>query len=158
IDLHTGELGGGAHALCDRSAAHPLPGVDAARAVPCVRTLVRVLRQRRQSRRAQSEIAWRRWDHGSRRLPRPAAGIRPSAMTFSGLAPLARSAAPGPTAALPESTWTLGDRDPLDGTVADYVAGLRKGSWSAAEITTRALERCRTVGMAWRAIDALSPA
>ena len=71
---------------------------------------------------------------------------------------LAQLAALAATAALPGSTSRFTDRDPLDGTVADYVAGLRKGLWSAAEITTRALDRCRTVGMSWRAIDVLSPA
>jgi Asp-tRNA(Asn)/Glu-tRNA(Gln) amidotransferase A subunit family amidase len=46
--------------------------------------------------------------------------------------------------------------DPLDGTVADYVAGLRGYQWTAAEVTARAIERCRTDGTAWRAIDVLS--
>jgi Asp-tRNA(Asn)/Glu-tRNA(Gln) amidotransferase A subunit family amidase len=46
--------------------------------------------------------------------------------------------------------------DPLDGTVADYQAGRRRGDWTAADVTARALERCRTDGAAWRAIDALS--
>jgi aspartyl-tRNA(Asn)/glutamyl-tRNA(Gln) amidotransferase subunit A len=46
--------------------------------------------------------------------------------------------------------------DPLDGTVADYQAGRRRGAWTATEVTTRALERCRTDGAAWHAIDALA--
>jgi Asp-tRNA(Asn)/Glu-tRNA(Gln) amidotransferase A subunit family amidase len=46
--------------------------------------------------------------------------------------------------------------DPLDGTIADYRAGVLSGRWSAAEVTARALGRCRTDGMTWRAIDALS--
>jgi len=46
--------------------------------------------------------------------------------------------------------------DPLDGTIADYASGLRSGRWAAAEVAARALERCRTDGMAWRAIDVLS--
>jgi Asp-tRNA(Asn)/Glu-tRNA(Gln) amidotransferase A subunit family amidase len=46
--------------------------------------------------------------------------------------------------------------DPLEGPIADYAAGLRSGRWSAAEVTARALERCRTDGASWRAIDALS--
>jgi Asp-tRNA(Asn)/Glu-tRNA(Gln) amidotransferase A subunit family amidase len=46
--------------------------------------------------------------------------------------------------------------DPLDGTIAEYAAGFRSGRWSATEVTARALERCRTDGMTWRAIDALS--
>jgi len=46
--------------------------------------------------------------------------------------------------------------DPLDGTIADYQAGRRRRAWTAAEVTARALERCRTDGEAMRAIDALS--
>jgi aspartyl-tRNA(Asn)/glutamyl-tRNA(Gln) amidotransferase subunit A len=46
--------------------------------------------------------------------------------------------------------------DPLDGTIADYQAGRFRGAWSAAEVTARALERCRTTGAAWRAIDGLA--
>ena len=46
--------------------------------------------------------------------------------------------------------------DPLDGTVAAYQAGRRRGAWSAAEVTARALARCRAEGRAWRAIDALA--
>jgi Asp-tRNA(Asn)/Glu-tRNA(Gln) amidotransferase A subunit family amidase len=49
------------------------------------------------------------------------------------------------------------DQDPLDGTIADYQAGRKRGQWTAAEVTGRALERCRTEGARWRAIDALSP-
>lgn len=47
--------------------------------------------------------------------------------------------------------------DPLDGTVAAYQTGRRRGEWTAAEVAARALERCRTDGAAWRAIDALAP-
>jgi aspartyl-tRNA(Asn)/glutamyl-tRNA(Gln) amidotransferase subunit A len=32
--------------------------------------------------------------------------------------------------------------DPLDGTIADYQTGRRRGAWTAAEITRRALDRC----------------
>ncbi len=46
--------------------------------------------------------------------------------------------------------------DPLDGTAADYQAGLRRGDWTAAEITARALDRCRSAGNTWHAIDALA--
>ena len=46
--------------------------------------------------------------------------------------------------------------DPLRGTIADYQAGRRRGTWTAVEVTTRALERCRTDGARLRAIDALS--
>ena len=50
----------------------------------------------------------------------------------------------------------LAASDPLEATIADYAAGLRSGRWTAADVIARALERCRTDGMAWRAIDALS--
>ncbi|HEU5050706.1 MAG TPA: amidase [Gemmatimonadales bacterium] len=46
--------------------------------------------------------------------------------------------------------------DPLDGTIAGYLAGFHRGTWSAEEVTAAALERCRTRGAALRAIDALS--
>lgn len=58
--------------------------------------------------------------------------------------------------ALPLPRWALDVTDPLDGTIADYLAGLRRGDWTAAEVTARALERCSTDGMHWRAIDALA--
>ena len=59
-------------------------------------------------------------------------------------------------AALPLTRWTFVAGDPLDGTIADYQAGRRRGAWSAAEVTARALARCRTDGARWRAIDALA--
>src|SRR5262252_3096613 len=46
--------------------------------------------------------------------------------------------------------------DPLDGTAAEYQAGLRRGEWTAAEVTARALDRCRAAGKTWHAIDALA--
>ncbi|HUP90355.1 MAG TPA: amidase [Longimicrobiales bacterium] len=46
--------------------------------------------------------------------------------------------------------------DPLDGTIAEYQTGRRRRAWSAAEVTALALERCRTLGAKWRAIDVLS--
>ena len=46
--------------------------------------------------------------------------------------------------------------DPLDGTIAAYQAGLRRREWTAADVTARALERARTDGARWRAIDALA--
>ncbi len=58
--------------------------------------------------------------------------------------------------ALPLPAWSAGATDPLDGTVADYQAGRRRKKWTAAEVTARALERCRADGMKWHAIDALS--
>src|SRR5512146_1802603 len=60
-------------------------------------------------------------------------------------------------AALPLTRWRFTADDPLDGTIADYQAGRRRGAWTAADVTARALERCRTDGAAWRAIDMLSP-
>ena len=58
---------------------------------------------------------------------------------------------------LPLHRWVRNDQDPLDGTIADYQAGRKRGAWTALEVTSRALERCRSEGMKWRAIDALSP-
>jgi Asp-tRNA(Asn)/Glu-tRNA(Gln) amidotransferase A subunit family amidase len=59
-------------------------------------------------------------------------------------------------AILPLPDWARTDQDPLDGTIADYQAGRRRRAWTAAEVTSRALDRCRTDGTRWRAIDALS--
>ncbi|MGH7619717.1 MAG: amidase family protein, partial [Gemmatimonadaceae bacterium] len=58
-----------------------------------------------------------------------------------------------PTAA---KRWTFAAADPLDGTVAEYQAGRRRGEWTAEQVATHALERCRTVGAKFRAIDALA--
>lgn len=58
--------------------------------------------------------------------------------------------------ALPLTRWSFTVDDPLDGTIADYQAGRRRGAWTATEVTSRALERCRSDGMKWRAIDALA--
>lgn len=60
--------------------------------------------------------------------------------------------------ALPRPVWSLArsDPDPLDGTIAQYAAGFHAGRWSSEEVTAAALKRCRTEGMALRAIDALS--
>src|SRR5579862_2675960 len=62
-------------------------------------------------------------------------------------------------AALPLARWSPGENtadDPLDGTIGAYQAGRRAGRWTAAEVTARALDRCRTAGARWHAIDALS--
>ncbi len=56
----------------------------------------------------------------------------------------------------PVGVWRAPGRDPLDGTIADYQAGRRAGAWTAAEVTARALDRCRAAGAAWHAIDALA--
>ena len=71
---------------------------------------------------------------------------------------IARLAALGAMTAMPRSAWSLAGAapDPLDGTIAEYLAGFHGGRWSAAEVTAAALERCRSRGMALRAIDALS--
>jgi Asp-tRNA(Asn)/Glu-tRNA(Gln) amidotransferase A subunit family amidase len=58
--------------------------------------------------------------------------------------------------ALPLPTWSSAAPDPLDGTIADYQEGRRRGKWTAADVTAHAIERCRTDGMKWRAIDALA--
>jgi Asp-tRNA(Asn)/Glu-tRNA(Gln) amidotransferase A subunit family amidase len=60
-------------------------------------------------------------------------------------------------ALMPLPDWILVGQDPLDGTIAQYQAGRRRGSWTAAEVTALALARCRSAGKRWRAIDALSP-
>ncbi len=70
---------------------------------------------------------------------------------------LAQLAALTACAALPRSAWSAAGPDPLEGTIADYQAGLHRRAWTAAEETRRALERCGTDGKAWRAIDVLSP-
>src|SRR6476620_9286699 len=77
-------------------------------------------------------------------------------VSFSRRDALARLAAFAASAALPRSAWASVAGDPLEGAIADYAAGLLSGRWSATEVTARALERCRTDGMTWRAIDALS--
>ena len=55
----------------------------------------------------------------------------------------------------PFRRWTFLAGDPLDGSIDDFQAGRRRGDWTAAEVTARALDRCRAEGMRWRAIDAL---
>ncbi len=58
--------------------------------------------------------------------------------------------------ALPLPTWEAVAADPLAASVADYQAGRRRGAWTAVEVTARALDRCRTDGEAWHAIDVLA--
>jgi aspartyl-tRNA(Asn)/glutamyl-tRNA(Gln) amidotransferase subunit A len=57
---------------------------------------------------------------------------------------------------IPRVRWILPPNDPLAGTIADYQAGRRHGDWTAAEVTASALDRCRTDGARWRAIDVLA--
>ena len=59
-------------------------------------------------------------------------------------------------AALPLTRWHFTANDPLDGTIADYQAGRRRGAWTAVDVTARALDRCRAEGMRWRAIDVIA--
>jgi Asp-tRNA(Asn)/Glu-tRNA(Gln) amidotransferase A subunit family amidase len=79
-------------------------------------------------------------------------------MTLSRRDVISRLAALTAMTALPSSAWSLTRREPepLDGTIAQYLSGLHSGRWSAEEVTAAALERCRTEGMALRAIDVLS--
>lgn len=79
-------------------------------------------------------------------------------MSLSRRETLAHLAALSAAVALPRRAWrwiTLPD-DPLRGTIAEYQAGLRRGAWSATEVTRQALERCRAEGAALHAIDALA--
>lgn len=46
--------------------------------------------------------------------------------------------------------------DPLRGTIASYQAGRLRGDYSALEVTRRALELCRGVGMRLHAVDLLA--
>jgi len=59
-------------------------------------------------------------------------------------------------AALPLPRWAALAVDPLDGTISEYQAGRRRGDWTAAEVTTRAIERCRSLGAKLCAIDAIA--
>src|SRR5438270_9261677 len=64
-------------------------------------------------------------------------------------------------AALPLARWEIGEGmtgDPLGGTMAQYQAGRHHGKWTAVEVTSLALDRCRKEGSRWRAIDALAGA
>jgi aspartyl-tRNA(Asn)/glutamyl-tRNA(Gln) amidotransferase subunit A len=58
--------------------------------------------------------------------------------------------------ALPLTRWASLADDPLDGTIADYQSGRSRGAWSAVEVTTHAIERCKTLGARYRAIDGLA--
>ena len=69
---------------------------------------------------------------------------------------IAQLAALAATAVRPHAGWAFASTDPLDGTIADYHAGLLRGTWSAADVTAHALERCHAEGIAWRAIDVLA--
>ena len=62
----------------------------------------------------------------------------------------------GALLALPLTRWPALADDPLSGTIAQYQAGRVRGDYTALEITRRALERCRTRGVALRAVDLLA--
>ena len=60
--------------------------------------------------------------------------------------------------AAPFVRWDLAPltaADPLDGTIAEYRAGLARGEYTVVEVTTRALDRCASTGRRLRAIDAI---
>ena len=59
--------------------------------------------------------------------------------------------------ALPLADWTQQPTDPLHTTIVAYQAGRALGQYSAEEVTTRALAKCRAEGNALRAIDQLAP-
>lgn len=57
---------------------------------------------------------------------------------------------------MPLVRWPLRVADPLAGTIAQYQAGRLRGEFSAAEVTTEALRRCRAWNGALHAIDQLA--
>jgi Asp-tRNA(Asn)/Glu-tRNA(Gln) amidotransferase A subunit family amidase len=79
-------------------------------------------------------------------------------MTLSRRDAIAQLAALAAMTTLPRHGWSLASlpSDPLDGTIAEFAAGFRAGKWSAAEVAKQALERCRSTGARYRAIDVLS--
>ena len=58
--------------------------------------------------------------------------------------------------AMPLVGWPVRADDPLAGTIAQFQAGRLRGDFSAAEVTTEALKRCRASNDALRAIDQLA--
>ncbi|MCC6244703.1 MAG: amidase [Gemmatimonadaceae bacterium] len=58
--------------------------------------------------------------------------------------------------ALPLADWSQPPTDPLRGTIAEYQAGRVMRRYSAEEVTTEALARCRTRGTQLHAIDQLA--
>ena len=58
--------------------------------------------------------------------------------------------------AMPLVRWPDLAADPLGGTIAEYQAGRARGEFTAVEITTRALERCRAWNGALHAVDLLA--
>ena len=74
-------------------------------------------------------------------------GVSPGVAAWGAAHGATQGAAPWPTHPL-----AFAD-DPLHGTIAQYQAGRLRGEYTALEITTRALERCRDLGTRLRAID-----
>ena len=58
--------------------------------------------------------------------------------------------------AIPLVRWPERLADPLAGTIVEYQAGRARRDWTAAEVTTRALERCTAWNATLHAIDQLS--
>jgi aspartyl-tRNA(Asn)/glutamyl-tRNA(Gln) amidotransferase subunit A len=58
--------------------------------------------------------------------------------------------------AIPLVQWPAVAADPLSGTIVEYQAGRARGEWTAAEITTQALDRCNVWNSTLHAIDELS--
>jgi Asp-tRNA(Asn)/Glu-tRNA(Gln) amidotransferase A subunit family amidase len=58
--------------------------------------------------------------------------------------------------AMPLVGWPVRADDPLAGTIAQFQAGRLRGDFSAVEVTTEALKRCRASNDALRAIDQLA--
>ena len=58
--------------------------------------------------------------------------------------------------AMPLVGWPLRADDPLAGTIAQFQAGRLRGEFSAVEVTTEALKRCRAWNGTLRAIDQLA--
>ena len=58
--------------------------------------------------------------------------------------------------AMPLVGWPLRTDDPLAGTIAQFQAGRLRGDFSAVEVTTEALKRCRVWNGTLRAIDQLA--
>src|SRR6187402_3468307 len=62
----------------------------------------------------------------------------------------------GALVALPLVRWPDLRADPLAGTIVEYQAGRARREYTAAEITTRALERCQAWNRTLNAIDQLA--
>jgi len=58
--------------------------------------------------------------------------------------------------AMPMVRWPELLADPLSGTIVEYQAGRARGEFTATELTTRALERCRTWNSTLHAVDQLA--